>query len=302
MERIGVVGLGLMGTALVRRLRAAGFEVKGYDVDAQKRERVVQEGAGAVASLAELAAQCTTIMLAVFNTEQVEAVVEGENGLLISRAQTGPRQTFICTSTCDPGRIAALSARIEPRADYIEMPVSGTSGQVAAGDGVGLVAGKQPAIDAVQSVLDAVCPKRQYLGAVGNGGKAKLAVNLVLGLNRGAIAEGLVFAEEMGLEPVAFLEVLRNSAAYSQVMDIKGPLMARREFQTPVSRVDQSYKDFALMLEYARALGQQLPFAEVYAELLRDCVEHGEAQWDNAAILAAIARRRGRPAGDVADY
>jgi 3-hydroxyisobutyrate dehydrogenase-like beta-hydroxyacid dehydrogenase len=127
---------------------------------------------------------------------------------------------------------------------------------------------------------------------VGNGGKAKLAVNLVLGLNRGAIAEGLVFAENMGLEPVAFLDVLRNSAAYSQVMDTKGPLMARRDFQKPVSRIDQSYKDFCLMLDYARALGQELPFAQVYADLLRGCLEEGEGQWDNSAILAAIARRR----------
>ncbi len=135
-------------------------------------------------------------------------------------------------------------------------------------------------------------PARQFLGAVGNGSKAKLAVNLVLGLNRGAIAEGLVFAQNMGLDPVAFLDVVRNSAAYSKVMDIKGPLMARREFRNPASRVDQSYKDFTLMLDHARALGQQLPFAEVYADLLRDCIDAGEAQWDNAAILAAIARRR----------
>jgi 3-hydroxyisobutyrate dehydrogenase-like beta-hydroxyacid dehydrogenase len=158
---------------------------------------------------------------------------------------------------------------------------------------VGLVGGTRSAVEAATPVLQAICPNRQYLGAVGNGGKAKLAVNLVLGLNRGAIAEGLVFAEKMGLEPVAFLKVLRNSAAYSHVMDTKGALMARREFQKPVSRVDQSYKDFSLMLEYSAALGQQLPFAQVYAELLHDCIEQGEAQWDNAAILAAIARRGG---------
>ena len=68
-------------------------------------------------------------------------------------------------------------------------------------------------------------------------------------------------------------------------------MMARREFTQPVSRVDQSCKDFSLMLDYSATLGQQLPFASVYAELLRDCIGKGEAQWDNAAILAAIARR-----------
>ncbi len=292
MRRIGVVGIGLMGSAIVRRLRGADFEVAGYDVDAVKRGRLQELGATPVATLAELAAQCDTIMLAVFNTDQVEAVVEGADGLLAARVAAAPPLTLVCTSTCDPERIAQLAARIAPRASYIEMPVSGTSGQVAAGDGVGLMAGPRAAIDAAADVLGAVCPRTQYLGAVGNGGRAKLAVNLVLGLNRGAIAEGLVFAQRMGLESVAFLDVLRNSAAYSQVMDTKGPLMARREFKNPASRVDQSYKDFALMLDYSRSLGQQLPFAEVYADLLRDCIEQGEAQWDNAAILAAIARRR----------
>ena len=293
MQRIGVVGLGLMGSAIVQRLRNAAFEVTGYDVDADKRARLAQLGATPAHTLAALREQCTTIMLAVFSTDQVEAVVEGTDGLLNSQAPAKSRLIFICTSTCDPDRIAQLAARIESRADYIEMPVSGTSAQVAAGEGVGLVGGARSAIEAATPVLQAVCPHRHYLGAVGNGGKAKLAVNLVLGLNRGAIAEGLVFAEKMGLEPTAFLDVLRNSAAYSQVMDTKGPLMARREFQKPVSRVDQSYKDFSLMLEYSAALGQPLPFAQVYAELLHDCIEQGESQWDNAAILAAIARRGG---------
>src|SRR5215218_7043242 len=194
MQEIGAVGLGLMGSVIVRRLRDAGFGVTAYDIDAEKRGRVVQAGATPVDSIAAVGERCSTIMLAVFNTDQVEAVIEGVGGLLTVRASAAPRLTFICTSTCDPDRVARLAARIADRADYIEMPVSGTSAQVAAGDGVGLVAGARAAVDAAGPVLHAVCANRHYLGAVGNGAKAKLAVNLVLGLNRGAIAEGLVFA------------------------------------------------------------------------------------------------------------
>ena len=141
------------------------------------------------------------------------------------------------------------------------------------------------------AILDAICPRRYYLGNAGNGSRAKLAVNLILGLNRAALAEGLVFAERLGLDRAAFLEVARGSAAYSQVMDIKGPLMARREYRQPQSRVDQSLKDFRLMLDQARAAGQELPFASVYARLLEDCMQHGEGEWDNAVIAEAIARR-----------
>jgi putative dehydrogenase len=142
------------------------------------------------------------------------------------------------------------------------------------------------------SVLDAICPQRHYLGAVGHGSRAKLAVNLILGLNRAALAEGLVFAARLGLDPAAFLHVARGSAAYSQVMDVKGDIMVRREYRNPQSRVDQSLKDFRLMLEQARATGQALPFAAVYARMLEDCMAHGEAEGDNAAIAEAIARQR----------
>ena len=293
MQSIGIAGIGLMGTALAKRLIAAGYAVVGYDPQPDQRARLAQLGGKAAPTPAALAGQCDTIFVAVFDTDQVVDVVEGGDGLLAARNPSQPRLTLICVSTCDPDRIASLAARIEsPRVGFLEMPVSGTSGQVAKGDGVGLVAGSREIAEAVAPVLDAVCPRRHFLGAVGNGGRAKLAVNLVLGLNRGALAEGLVFAASMGLAPTAFLEVLRNSAAYSQVMDIKGQMMARREFEKPSSRVDQSAKDFALILDHARVLGQELPFANVYAELLRGCMDAGEAQWDNAAILAEIARRR----------
>ncbi len=295
MAVIGVIGAGLMGAACARRLMAASFAVVAYDVDAAKRVAAEKLGARAALSVAELTAQSEIIVLAVFNTDQVEQVVEGTGGVIEASDELGAPRALICVSTCDPDRLAALAARSAARgARLLEMPISGTSRQVADGDGVGLVGGERALADELAPVLDAVCPRRHYLGAAGNASRAKLAVNLILGLNRAAVAEGLVFAESLGLERAAFLEVARGSAAYSQVMDVKGPLMARREFRNPQSRVDQSLKDFRLMLEQARKKGQALPFADVYARMLEDCVEHGEGEWDNAAITEAIYRRRGK--------
>ncbi len=293
MAAAGVIGAGLMGTACARRLIQAGIDVVAYDVDEAKRAAIAKLGARAAGSVAETARQCATLVLCVFNTDQVEQVIEGKGGVLDAIGNEPQPRTIICTSTCDPDRLAALAARIAPRgAQFLEVPVSGTSRQVADGDGVGLVGGDRAVMEQAAAVLDAICPRRYYLGGVGNGSRAKLAVNLILGLNRAAIAEGLVFAERLGLDREAFLDVARGSAAYSQVMDIKGPLMARREFRNPISRVDQSLKDFHLMIEQARAKGQELPFASVYAQMLEDCVRNGEGEWDNAAIAEAIQRRR----------
>jgi 3-hydroxyisobutyrate dehydrogenase-like beta-hydroxyacid dehydrogenase len=293
MATAGVIGAGLMGTACARRLLQAGVEVVAYDVDEAKRTAIEKLGARVAGSVAEAARQCTMLVLCVFNTDQVEQVIEGKGGVLDALGDKAEPRILICTSTCDPDRLAALAARVAPRGiQFLEVPVSGTSRQVAEGDGVGLVGGDRAVMEQAVPVLDAICPRRYYLGSVGNGSRAKLAVNLILGLNRAAIAEGLVFAERLGLDREAFLDVARGSAAYSQVMDIKGPLMARREFRNPISRVDQSLKDFHLMLEQARAKGQELPFASVYAQMLEDCVRNGEGEWDNAAIAEAIQRRR----------
>jgi putative dehydrogenase len=292
MQSIGIVGLGLMGTAIAARLSGAGFGLVGHDVDGAKRAAFAASGRDA-ASLAEVVAQCDTLVLAVFDTAQVEAVTEGAGGIAPACAAQGRAVTVLCTSTCDPDRIERLAARCSERAiAFIELPISGTSLQVARGEGVGLIAGDAATVARVRPLIDAICPRSHALGACGNGGRAKLAVNLVLGLNRGALAEGIAFAERAGLDPAEFFAVVRESAAYSAVMDTKGASMVARKFDAPQSRVDQSLKDFRLMLDYAARHGQELPFANVYAELMADCVERGEGQWDNAAIAESLRRRR----------
>ena len=108
--------------------------------------------------------------------------------------------------------------------------MSGASGQVSRGEGVGLIGGDPDIIAEVEPVLRAMFPTYFHIGKVGDGGRAKLAVNLILGLNRLAVAEGLVFAERLGLDPGPFSRSRASSAAYSQVMDVKGAKMTRGEF------------------------------------------------------------------------
>jgi len=280
---VGIIGLGLMGEVYARRLMAAGFSVVGFDVDAAKNERLGQIG-GRAGSLADIARDCDPIVLAVFNTDQVEEVVE--HALL--PAATG--KIVLCTSTCDPDRIAALAARIGDRLRFLETPVSGASEQVRQGDGVGLIGGDEKIAADAAPVLDALFPKRFHIGKAGDGGRAKLAVNHILALNRLALAEGLVCAARLGLDPAAFLKVARNSAAASLVMDSKGAKMINGDF-APEGRVRQSLKDTHLILDQARKAGQKLPLLEVYADVLEACMRHGEGEQDNSIVIEEIRRR-----------
>lgn len=284
---VGLIGLGLMGEVLAGRLMAAGFGVLGYDIDPAKNARLISLGGRAVNTPAEIAG-CDRIVLAVFSTDQVEKVVET---VLLPAAKPGT--IVLCTSTCDPDRIAALGARLAGTTlRFLETPVSGTSEQVRQGDGVGLIGGDPQTAKEAAPVLDALFPRRFHIGGVGDGGRAKLAVNLILGLNRMALAEGLTFAERLGLDPKAFLEVARGSASYSQVMETKGQKMLARDF-SPEGRVKQTLKDVHMMLDQAKQLQQELPMLRVHCDVLEACVRAGEAERDNSIIVEEI-RRRGR--------
>jgi 3-hydroxyisobutyrate dehydrogenase-like beta-hydroxyacid dehydrogenase len=288
-RQIGIAGLGLLGSALAHRLIGAGFDPKGYDIDTVKTAALAKVG-GTAASLDEVA-RCDVVLLAVFDTGQVEDVV---TNAVLPALTPGATRTVLCASTCDPDRIAALIETVAPLGlRMIETPVSGSSGQVRNGDGVGLIGGARDTVDSVADIIDALYPKWFYMGTAGNGGRAKLAINHLLGLNRLVLAEGLVFAQALGLDPKSFLDVARQSAAYSQVMDIKGPKMVSGDY-TPQGFVHQSLKDFRLMLDQAVKRGQELPLASLNAEVLAACISRGEGERDNAAVIEEIRRRKTR--------
>jgi 3-hydroxyisobutyrate dehydrogenase-like beta-hydroxyacid dehydrogenase len=285
-QTVGLFGLGLMGQALTNRLVPAGFDVIGFDVDLEKTRRLAALGGTPAASAGE-AVRCDAVVLAVFSTDQVEDVVEN-----VLVPTTGAGKIVLCTSTCDPDRIAALAARVVPKGiRFLETPVSGTSAQVGRGEGVGLVGGDPKIAETVKPILDALFPRRFHIGKVGDGGRAKLAINLILGLNRLALAEGLTFAERLGLDLTPFLDVARASAAYSQCMDTKGRKMIERDF-TAEGFVRQSLKDFHLMHELVQSLGQKLPALELNMSVLEACVAAGEGDCDNSAVIEEIRRRR----------
>ena len=285
-RQIGIAGLGLLGAALGARLVQAGYSPKGYDIDAAKTAAFAQ--ARGIAATLEEVAHCDVVLLAVFDTDQVEDIVI--NAVLPALA--GAPKIVLCASTCDPDRIAALSETIAARGlTLIETPVSGSSAQVRNGDGVGLLGGAKDAIDGVADIIDALYPKWFYMGPTGNGGRAKLAINHMLGLNRLVLAEGLVFAQALGLDPAALLEVARQSAAYSQVMDIKGPKMVSGDYR-PQGFIHQSLKDFKLIIEQAGKRGQEMPLATLNAQVLAACVSRGESERDNAAVIEEIRRRK----------
>jgi L-threonate 2-dehydrogenase len=197
------------------------------------------------ASVPELASRSRAIVIAVYDGAQVEA-------LLDDLQESPARPALICTTTCAPDEIARIAARAENAGfALVEAPISGTSAEVRDGAATALVAGEARAIATLGTLLDILCPRRTRVGIIGDAGRTKLAINLILQNNRAALAEGIVLAERLGLDGQTFLGHARESAAYSRVMDTKGEKMLRRDFQ-PQSHLSQTLKDAELILHEAR--------------------------------------------------
>lgn len=280
-ERIGIFGLGLIGTALAERLLAAGHSVAGFDPDPARGAALAEAGGAPVDAPAIW--ECYLILSAVFDTDQLASIIE-----------TAPQQTgrvLVTMSTCDPDQITQLAGTAQTRGiTLVEAPISGTSRQVQHGTALLLLAGDPAGLDAFEVVADAISPNRQRVGAIGDGNRTKLAINCILGLNRAAVAEGLVFAGAMGLDPEVFLQTALGSAARSNVMAAKGPAMVARDF-APLGRITQSKKDFSLIQEMAGRGGYpDLPLVARYLDLMQDAEAAGEGDLDNSAVLLAIER------------
>jgi 3-hydroxyisobutyrate dehydrogenase-like beta-hydroxyacid dehydrogenase len=223
------------------------------------------------------------VVLALFDTPATVRVLEGPDGLLHA---SHPPAHVIDTGTGDPEEVTALAGRLAARGvRYIDAPMSGSSAQIAARTATAMIGASPDDFAACRAVLDAMAAHVFHLGGPGAGMKAKLASNVIVGLNRVALAEGLACARALGLDLGAFLAMARTSAAYSVAMDAKGARMLAGRYGEPESRVRQHRKDVTLILRAAAAAGQRLPLSETHLALLDESLAAGDGDLDNAAIF-----------------
>jgi len=285
---IGLIGLGLVGSAIAERLKANRFNVVGFDIDRAKCDQLEQLGGQSADSPAQVAEEAGRIILSLPDTDAVLQVVEGPGGIL--EAKKVPAY-IVDTTTGEPDKTAALAKRLAGRCIYfLDAPFSGSSRQVREKEVTFMVGGEKAAYEKCVDIFKTLGAKVFYLGASGNGSRAKLAGNLILGLNRLALAEWLVFAAKLGLEPRAFLELLKVTPAYSAAMNVKGKKMLEGDF-TPQARLRQHHKDVSIILKYAENSGQELPLSQRHLEILEKAIEAGDGELDNSAVIREIERR-----------
>lgn len=284
MKSIGIVGLGLLGTALADRLLSRGWTVTGFDVDDDRRDHLDQSGGKAVNSLSEIAS--FDLILLSLPTSQVVADV-----VVSLKPELRSGQTIVDTTTGNPDDVESTAGILaQLNVDYLDATVGGSSQQARDGEAIIMCGGREDAFARCGPLFDDLATRTFHLGPVGSGSRMKLAVNLVLGLNRAVLAEGLMFAESLGLDLATTLEVLKAGPTWSRVMDTKGEKMLQADF-APQARVSQHLKDVRVILEAGSNSGARLPLSYVHQTLLEALVESGGGNLDNSAIIKAFSAR-----------
>jgi 3-hydroxyisobutyrate dehydrogenase-like beta-hydroxyacid dehydrogenase len=288
-KSIGVLGIGLVGSAITEILLERGYRVHIWNRTAGKMQPLVKKGAIAGESPAAVGNACDRVFISVMSTNAVRELCEGPEGLL---SATPPPRYILDTTTGDPDETVALAEKLAAQeVAFLDATISGSSLQIRCREGLYMIGGSRHAYLDCEDLFREVTKNYEYLGPSGSGSKAKLASNVILGLNRLALAEGLVFAEKIGLDIARLLPVLKRSPAYSMAMDVKGEKMVTGDF-APQSRILQHLKDLAIVKQYADEAGQCLPLTEVHLDVMKSAIKAGDGEKDNSIVIEEIRRRR----------
>lgn len=290
MKRIGIIGVGLLGSAVASRLLKGGFEVKGYDTRPEQLTALQAQGLKPASSIAEAAAEADAVFTILPSLESVEATILGTGGLIETAP---PSAILIQMSTISPQLTRRLAKAAAAKGlGFLDAPMSGTSVMVERGDCTIFVGGDAARLEACRAVFAAVARKTIHVGPVGSASLAKLATNLLVGLNTAALAEALVLGEKGGLAPQALLDILRESAAASKMVEVRGPLMVDGRFE-PQMKLDLFLKDFRLMLEEGQRLGVPLPLTSLTQQLCTATAASGRGAEDLAALITTLRQMAG---------
>jgi 3-hydroxyisobutyrate dehydrogenase-like beta-hydroxyacid dehydrogenase len=282
---IGIIGVGLVGFELARRLIDGGKAVVGYDIKPERLIEFARIKGQVAAGVADVITACDLLLISLPSHQEVTALLE------LQAANLHSGLTIIDTTTGDPASSEAIASSLKQRGiDYLDATISGSSRQVRDGSAVMMVGGDPTKFAACQDLFALLADATFHTGANGTGAKMKLITNLVLGLNRAVFAEGLAFAEGLGFDLALTLKIMRRSPAYSYVMDAKGEKMIEGDF-TPEARLSQHLKDVHLIVEAGLAAGLPMPLSLAHRDILEAAEAAGLGRLDNSSIIRMMSSR-----------
>jgi len=279
--KVGLIGLGLMGLPMGRNFLKAGFPLTVWNRTREKTEKLSTDGAQAANSPREVAAESDVTFTIVSDPPALEQVLWGEQGAL---AGLRKGSVLIDSSTVSPALARRISKACDQRgADFLDAPVTGGTWGAEKAELIFMVGGKKEVLARVEPVLQAVGKRFFLLGPNGSGQTVKLAMNLILALEVQALAEGLELVTRAGVAGECLIEVLQSSMGRAPLLDVKAPIMLKRDF-TPSFPLRLMLKDIGLAMALAKENGVHLPAGAAAHEAYSAVKAAAKTDVDYAAI------------------
>jgi 3-hydroxyisobutyrate dehydrogenase-like beta-hydroxyacid dehydrogenase len=290
--KIGFLGLGDMGRAIVPRLIAAGHRVAGWNRTKEKAAPLLQIGMVWADTPREAARQSEVVFSIVTDSAAVRSLALGENGVITGLAKGA---AYLDMSTIDPDASRAIAAEFAKAGlAMLDAPVSGTTLTVTRGQASLMVAGDQAVFERVRPVLLAIVPKVTYIGAQGLAVQLKVALNLTLVVEVIGFCEGVALAEKGGVPREVAVDAFLKSVVASPVLNYRAPLLLEGHISDATyGNVNLQQKDMLLALELGRKLGLPVPLGAAANEMLNACRGLGLAHHDFVAVYEVYRRLGG---------
>ena len=285
MHRVGIVGLGLLGTAVASRLLKGHVEVAGYDVRPEQAKALAAAGLRVAESTAAVCEGAEAVFTILPSLDSVDDVLCSPGGVL----EYAPKDAVIIQmSTVSPELARRMGKAAGTRGyGFLDAPISGTSAMVTTGDCTLLVGGDPAHVETCRPLFDAIARRTVHVGEVGAASLAKLATNLLVALNTAAVAEALVLGAKGGLDKRKLLDAWEGSAASSRMMEVRGQFMAEGRYP-PQMKLDLFMKDLHLMLDEGRRLNVPLPLTKVAERLYAAAADAGLGSEDLASVMTTL--------------
>ena len=289
-ERIGFVGLGIMGKPMVRNLMAAGYELTVYDIVGEPVEELATEGAAAASSPREATTNNVRTITMLPDSADSERAILGPDGVLEGAS---PGSVIIDMSSIAPSMSQKIGvACADKGVEFLDAPVSGGEPGAIGGTLAIMVGGKQSVFDDCEPLLQVMGGNVVLTGDVGAGNITKLANQIIVAANIEALSEAMVLAQKAGVDPERVFNAIRGGLAGSAVMEAKGPMMLDRNFRAGF-RIRLHQKDLRNVLQTAGELNVPLPVTALVQQMLGSLMNDGEHDADHSAILHFIEQMAG---------
>ena len=281
---IGVIGLGIMGSAIAKLFIKAGHPVVGYDVRATRLRHLRAAGGRAAKDCGDVASSSHVVITSLPSSDALTHTAD-----TLAKA-AHPQQIVVETSTLPIDVKRRARATLRARGiELLDCPISGTGAQARNKDVVVYASGTRKAYSRITKVLDVFTRAHYYVGPFGDGSKVKFVANLLVAIHNVAAAEALVLAMKAGLKPGKVLEMVSEGAGSSRVLQLRGPMMVKGDYRKATMTLATWQKDMAIIAEFAREVGCKTPLFTTTAPIYEEAVKT-RSEEDTAAVCAVLEK------------